>query len=333
MDGPSRAKAPRVKDRRVRTANDPPSASPSNVRGVAVIAAITVAVAGWLYSHRPEDAALSTSILSSDMKTLPGFRPDAWYLPDDDLLGFVEIPAGTFRMGSDPKVDPRAFVNERWSASSNQGTVDLPGFYIGRYEVTVAQHRAFVAATDFRVDAQALGGLPDHPVGAVSWPDALAYCRWLDTTLRQWPHTPPPLSRLLNDGWRVTLPNEAQWEKAARGTDGRIFPWGDEPRPDRANYGGSNTTPVGSFVCPECSFDLSDMSGNVWELTRSLYRPYPFDPTNDNLDLDADALWVMRGGSYADTDQNIRAAIRGGADPGARRPFIGFRIVLTRIAP
>ena len=317
----------------MRTANDPPSASPSNVRGVAVIAAITVAVAGWLYSHRPEDAALSTSILSSDMKALPGFRPDAWYLPDDDLLGFVEIPAGTFRMGSDPKVDPRAFVNERWSASSNQGTVDLPGFYIGRYEVTVAQHRAFVAATDFRVDAQALGGLPDHPVGAVSWPDALAYCRWLDTTLRQWPHTPPPLSRLLNDGWRVTLPNEAQWEKAARGTDGRIFPWGDEPRPDRANYGGSNTTPVGSFVCPECSFDLSDMSGNVWELTRSLYRPYPFDPTNDNLDLDADALWVMRGGSYADTDQNIRAAIRGGADPGARRPFIGFRIVLTRIAP
>ena len=242
----------------MRTANDPPSASPSNVRGVAVIAAITVAVAGWLYSHRPEDAALSTSILSSDMKALPGFRPDAWYLPDDDLLGFVEIPAGTFRMGSDPKVDPRAFVNERWSASSNQGTVDLPGFYIGRYEVTVAQHRAFVAATDFRVDAQALGGLPDHPVGAVSWPDALAYCRWLDTTLRQWPHTPPPLSRLLNDGWRVTLPNEAQWEKAARGTDGRIFPWGDEPRPDRANYGGSNTTPVGSFVCPECSdrFDI-----------------------------------------------------------------------------
>ncbi len=65
------------------------------------------------------------------------------------------------------------------------------------------------------------------------------------------------------------------------------------------------------------------------------YRPYPYDPTNDNLDLDLDddALWVMRGGSYGDPDQNIRAAIRGGADPGARRPFIGFRVVLTRIAP
>jgi len=267
------------------------------------------------------------------MTALSGFRPDAWYLPDEDLLGFVEIPAGPFLMGSDPNADPRAFDNERWSTSSRQGTVDLPGFYIGRYEVTVAQFRAFVEATELRVDAQALGDSPDHPVGSVSWPDALAYCRWLETTLREWPNTPPPLSRLLNDGWRVTLPNEAQWEKAARGADGRIFPWGDEPRPDRANYGGSTVTPVGSFACPECPFGLSDMSGNVWELTRSPYRPYPYDPTLDKLDLDRDALWVMRGGSYGDSDQNIRAAIRGGADPGARRPFIGFRVVLTRFAP
>ena len=343
MDGSSRAKEPRVssqvEDLRVRTAKDPPepSASTSDAKGVAVIAAITVAVTGWLYSQRPQGAAASTPILASDMTALSGFRPDAWFLSDDVLLGFVEIPAGPFRMGSDPKVDPRAFENERWSASSDQGTVDLPVFYIGRYEVTVAQFRSFVEATEFRVDAQALGGSPDHPVGAVSWPDALAYCRWLETTLREWPHTPLPLGRLLSDGWRVSLPSEAQWEKAARGTDGRIFPWGNEPRPDRANYRGSSaassTTRVGSFACPECPFDLSDMSGNVWELTRSPYRPYPYDPTNDNLDLDGDALWVMRGGSYGDPDQNIRAAIRGGADPGARRPFIGFRVVLTRIAP
>lgn len=130
----------------------------------------------------------------------------------------------------------------------------------------------------------------------------------------------------------MTLPSEAQWEKAARGTDGRIFPWGNEPRPDRANYRRSSAAPVGSFACPECPFELSDMSGNVWELTRSPNRPYPYDPTN-KIDLDTDALWVMRGGSYADPDQNIRAAIRGGADPGARRPFIGFRVVLTRIVP
>ena len=197
-----------------------------------------------------------------------------------------------------------------------------PVFYIGRYEVTLAQFRTFVEATKLRVDAQALAGSPGHPVASVSWPDALAYCRWLETKLREWPHTPPPLSRLLSDGWHVTLPSEAQWEKAARGTDGRIFPWGNEPRPDRANYRGSGaastTTRVGSFACPECPFDLSDMSGNVWELTRSPYRPYPYVPTNDNLDLDGDALWVMRGGSYVDPDQNIRAAIRGGAPTRAR---------------
>lgn len=307
--------------------------APGDRRGVAVIAAITVAVTGWLYSQRPEGAARTAPELASDATDLPGFRSDAWFLPDEELLGFVEVPAGPFRMGSDPAIDRHAYDNERWSASSAQGTVDLPSFYIGRYEVTVAQFRAFVEATDFDADAAALDGRPDHPVAGVSWPDALAYCRWLETTLRKWSQTPPRLSDRLDDGWRVTLPSEAQWEKAARGTDGRIFPWGNEPRTDRANYRSSKVTAVGSIPCPECSFGLSDMSGNVWELTRSPYRAYPYDPGIENLDLGADALWVMRGGSYGDPDRNVRAAIRGGADPGARRPFIGFRVVLTAAPP
>jgi len=314
-------------------AKDPlePSTSPSDARGLAVIAAIVVAVTGLLYSQQRGGAA--APIPASDHAALPGFRSDAWFLPDDDLLGFVEIPAGPFRMGSDSSVDPRAFDNERWSVASGQGTVDLPVYYIGRYEVTVAQFRAFAEAAAFRADAQALAPQALHPVRFVSWPDALAYCRWLEARLKDSPHTPPRLIRLLRDGWRVTLPSEAEWEKAARGTDGRIFPWGNEPRPDRANYGSESTKPVGSFPCPECSFPLSDMSGNLWELTRSPYRPYPFDPTIDDVDLDADALFVMRGGSHGDTDQSIRAAIRGGVDPGARRFFIGFRVVLTRIVP
>jgi formylglycine-generating enzyme required for sulfatase activity len=324
-----------VKDLGVTKTKDPleSPAPPSDARGIAVIAALTLAVTGWLYSQRPDAGAEATVRITSDSTALPGFREDAWFLPDDELLGFTEIPAGPFRMGSDPKVDPRAFENERWSSSSDQGTVDLPAFYIGRYEVTVAQFRAFVQATAFRAGAQALGGGLDLPVTLVSWPDALAYCRWLETALRDWPHAPPQLSRLLGDGWRVTLPTEAQWEKAARGSDGRIFPWGNEPRQDRANFRGTSVMRAGSFSCPECPFHLSDMSGNVWELTRSPYRPYPYDPRDDNLDLDADALWVMRGGSYGDSEQNIRAAIRGGVDPGARRPFIGFRIVLSRGGP
>ena len=72
------------------------------------------------------------------------------------------------------------------------------------------------------------------------------------------------------------------------------------------------------------------MSGNVWELTRSPYQPYPYDEGDDAGDLATDALFVMRGGSFTDPAPNVRAAIRGGADPGVRRPFIGFRVVITR---
>ena len=108
---------------------------------------------------------------AADPAALPGFRGDAWFLPDDELLGFVEIPAGPFLMGSDSAIDALAFANERWGAGHAQGTVDLPAFYIGRYEVTVAQYRSFVEATGHWVDDRALRAPPDHPVVFVSWPD------------------------------------------------------------------------------------------------------------------------------------------------------------------
>jgi len=261
---------------------------------------------------------------------LPGFRSDAWFLPDDELLGFVEVPAGEQPMGSDHATDPLAFDNERWDAGSALGRLEVPAFFIGRYEVTVAQLGAFVAATGAWIDPRALQAPPDHPAAFVSWPDALAYCRWLETTLREWPQTPPALRRALDSGWRLSLPSEAQWERAARGGDGRIYPWGHRPRRDRANYRAGSTTPVGSFECPECPFGLSDMSGNVWELTRSRYQPYPYDESDDRQDPTADALWIMRGGHFGDPERNVRAAVRGGIDPGARRPFVGFRVALAR---
>jgi formylglycine-generating enzyme required for sulfatase activity len=267
---------------------------------------------------------------SADRPELPGFRADAWFLPDEDLLGFVEVPAGPFAMGSDAAVDRLAYDNELWKGAEGPGTVDVPGFYIGRYEVTVAQYRAFVEATGYPVAPQALEAPSDHPVTWVSWPDALSYCRWLEARLRESPHTPPQLSRALRDGFRLGLPSEAEWEKGARGTDGRIFPWGNAPRPDLANYGGKGTMPVGSFECPACPFGLRDMSGNVWELTRSPYQPYPYDPTDDRDPLEGDALFVMRGGHFGDAARNVRAAVRGGVDPGARRPFIGFRVAVSR---
>jgi len=240
----------------------------------------------------------------------PGPRP----------LGFIEIPAGPFTMGADKARDPLAFDNERWSPSQGEGIVDLPAFYIAPREVTVAEFAKFAQAGGWTVDPRALAGPADHPVTFVSWPDALAYCRWLESTLKE---TLPP-------GWRVTLPTEAQWEKAARGTDRRRYPWGDQVRPDRARFGASGTAPAGQMACPECAHGLSDMAGNVWEWTRSPYQPYPYDESDDRSGLDRDALWVMRGGGFADGPQLIRTTARGAAEPGARRAFIGFRVALVR---
>lgn len=263
----------------------------------------------------------SASLPTKGSGEVAGFRSDAWYLPDDELLGFVEIPAGPFIMGGDSATLGQAFDIEWSSGRDSRGTVDVPTFFISRYEVTVAQFRAFVEATGFGVDNRALRAPPDHPARAVSWTDALAYCRWLQEELEGSPETPPVLRRLLEEGWRVTLPSEAEWEKAARGPDGSVYPWGDEPRADRANFATAGPTAVASFECPECAYPLFDMSGNVWEWTRGPYQPG---------DLEADALWVIRGGSYQDLARDVLPETRGAGAPGVRRPFIGFRLAISR---
>lgn len=316
--------------------SEPQTERQSRSRWAVLLAAVALVGASWAalqlasspatMDERASQAAAAIELPSQ----VPGLRADAWFLPDEPLLGFVEIPAGPFTMGSDPTRDRLAFDIERWSPTSGQGTVELPAYYVGRYEVTVAQFAAFVRATGYRVvDESALRGDWREPVTGVAWTDAIAYARWLEAALRSWDGAPPELAARLAEGWQVRLPSEAQWEKAARGADARIWPWGNEPRRDRANFGGRGPAPVGSFDCPECPYGLADMAGNVWEWTRSPYQPYPFDPSGSRVDLEAEALWVMRGGSFSDGEQNVRAAVRGGADPGARRPFIGFRVVIS----
>jgi formylglycine-generating enzyme required for sulfatase activity len=232
----------------------------------------------------------------------------------DAMPEFVEIPGGPFTMGADRARDAQAFDNERWPGARGTGSIDVPAFSISRHEITVAQFTAFARATNWRGDTRALEGPGTHPVSYVSWPDALAYCRWLSKAL----------------GRAVRLPTEAEWEKAARGTDARIYPWGNEPRRDRANFEGSGTAPVGQFACPECAHGLADMAGNVWEWTSSPYQPYPYDASDDRANLGADALWVIRGGHFGDPARMVRTTVRTGADPGARRGFIGFRVVTSR---
>ena len=283
---------------------------------------------GWL-RRTGRALPLAAVALAWSNPCAPQVRPNPWALPEEPLLGFVEIAGGPFRMGSDPSADAMAFDNERWSATELQGTVEVPAFYIGRYEVTVAQFRAFVEATGHPVENEALAAPLDFPVAFVSWPDALAYARWLEAELRESPGAPPLIRELLGAGWRVSLPSEAEWEKAAKGSMEGAFPWGGAPGPGLANYGRSARRPVGSVVCFGCANGLSDMAGNVWEWTRSPYQPYPYTEADDRADLATDALWVMRGGGFADSAQNVRTTVRGGADPGVRREFIGFRLVLS----
>lgn len=264
----------------------------------------------------------------------PRFRANAWYLPNEPLLGFVEIPAGSFLMGSDTTRDPLAFKDEM-----PQRKITLPRYYIARYPVTVAQFRAFVEESGHQPeDEDSLRGLPNHPVVNVIWHEALKYCDWLTARLRDWEKAPEPLRTLLRqEGWRVTLPSEAEWEKAARGTDGRTYPWGNDPDPTRANYGDTRidtTSTVGGFPSGASPYEVQEMAGNVWEWTRSIWGDYPY-PTDEkgrarreNLEASGDELRVVRGGAFWFDPRGLRCAVRGRLLPDRRLWLVGFRVVV-----
>ena len=265
----------------------------------------------------------------------PRFRPDAFYLPDEPLLGFIHIPAGRFIMGSDKKIDPQAYDSE-----APQHEVDLGEYYIARYPVTVAQFKAFVDQSGYKPDTQrCLEGLSNHPVMYVTWYNALAYCDWLTTRLPKLPNLLPELRQ----GWRMSLPSEAEWERAARGTDGWIYPWGNEFDPDKANMretGIGGTSAVGCFPAGASPAGLLDASGNVWEWTRSLWgadreKPeftYPYSnrlQERENLNAGREIRRVLRGGSWFSESRNARCAYRLRNAPGGWDHYRGFRVSLS----
>jgi formylglycine-generating enzyme required for sulfatase activity len=311
------------------------------------------------------------------------FRPDTWYLPNEPLLGFVEVSAGSFLMGTREEDIPNLLErfkedehlvqlqedvrNWRWYflRETPQYEITLPTYYIARYPVTNAQFRVFVEDPEgyladrwwtetglkWREDREGpekLGepfNLPNHPVARVTWYEALAFAHWLTEMLRDWEGTPEPLRRLLRDeSYVVTLPSEAEWEKAARGTDGRIFPWGNEANPNLANckYTGIGTTSaVGCFPSGASPYGVKDMIGNAWEWTRSLYRgsegerlgsKYPYDPRDGREDLSAgdDTSCMVRGGAFYNNEWYTRCAGRNWTPPdGIGGAATGFRVCIA----
>jgi formylglycine-generating enzyme required for sulfatase activity len=175
-------------------------------------------------------------------------------------------------------------------------------------------------------------------VVSVSWYEAQQYCDWLTERLRAWPGTPEPLASLIrSEGWQVGLPSEAEWEKAARGTDGVIYPWGNEPDPNRANYddtGDNTSSAVGCFPGGASPYGVEDMSGNVWEWTRGLSGDYPYPmhqperTWRENLQADRDAPRVWRGGAFDHSHWSVRCAYRVRDYPLDSSWYLGVRVVV-----
>jgi hypothetical protein len=225
-------------------------------------------------------------------------------LPDID---WVEIPAGPFIYGE----------------GETQQILELPAFKISHYPVTNHQFQAFIDAGGYDdpqwwQDLQKTEPQKPHrkqnnrPRETINAFEALAFCRWLSAQL----------------GYSVTLPTEQQWEKAARGTDGRIFPWGDEYRSGYANcYGAKDddgsfnlqqTTAVGLYPQGDSLFGVADMAGNVWE--------WCFDDYEVAVDLGTNTQRVLRGGSWRNVPNYLRSAFRIRYYAGDSDGDVGFRL-------
>ncbi|MCL4804679.1 MAG: SUMF1/EgtB/PvdO family nonheme iron enzyme [Anaerolineae bacterium] len=221
-------------------------------------------------------------------------------------IKLIRIPAGPFLYGSSD-ADEMAYDDEK-----PQRTIDLPEFWIGRAPVTNAQYKRFLDANPnhpvpnipdkwarpYNWDQKRRvypAGKADHPVVLVSWDDAKAFCDWAG----------------------LALPTEEQWEKAARGTDGRIWPWGSEPpTAEHCNFNGNvgSTTPVGAYSPKgDSPYGCVDMAGNVWEWMESWYIE--------------GVSRALRGGSWFYGGRNTRAAYRGGGNPRSGLSDVGFRVV------
>jgi len=230
---------------------------------------------------------------------------DTWTRPADGMV-MVYVPAGEFLMGSSD-ADGQARDDEK-----PQHTVYLDAYWIDRTEVTNAQYRKCVEAGACREPE--CWSVRDQPVVCVGWGDAQAYAAWV--------------------GGR--LPTEAEWEKAARGMDGRIYPWGNgAPDCSRANYSSCVGRPavVGSYPAGASPYGALDMAGNVWEWVADWYEEgyYARSPDRNPQGPAYGGLWVVRGGSFYLGRDYARCASRYRNFPlGDWSNNYGFRVVVSR---
>lgn len=254
-----------------------------------------------------------------DMPPVTPTPPDRMTITRPIHLELVRVPAGEFLMGSDPAKDKNARPEEQ-----PQHCVYASEFYIGKYPITNEQYAAFVKATKHRApdhwkNGQIPAGKENHPVVVVSWNDAVVFCQWLSG----------------ETGQPFRLPTEAEWEKAARGTDGRIYPWGDGWDKTRLNSregGPGDTTPVGHYSpIGDSPYGAADMCGNVWEWCQKKW----LDSYKDYYDNDLEGMFpqVLRGGAFYNYDGNIRCAVRYWYKPDLRDWDLGFRVCVVGVSP
>lgn len=230
---------------------------------------------------------------------------------ENDSVSMVTIDAGKFTLGS-PKGIGRP---DEWPGR----TIFLDTFAIDQVEVTNERYLTFVTATGHRNPPDPYGtdllisaiGIEHLPVVQVSWYDAQTYCRWA----------------------HKRLPTEAEWEKAARGTDGRRYPWGDEPPSvTRANFDREwderNTLrPVGSLPAGDSPYGVKDMAGNAREWVQDWYDPhyYPDAPERNPTGPEKGVVRSIRGGSWHSPLADIGAAARGRGGFALQTHGTGFR--------
>ena len=209
-------------------------------------------------------------------------------------------------MGSDPAQD-----SESAEVETPKHSVYLADYQLAKTLVTNRQYKAFADATGYPAPphwqkGKIPAGKEEHPVVNVSWHDAVAFCTWAG----------------------LRLPNEAEWEKGARGMDGRVYPWGNEAPDDKhcnLNMNMKDTTPVGIYPMGASPHGLLDLAGNVWEWTSSLRFDYPYRAHDGREDQTADGLRVLRGGSWTNVPRSLRAALRFRNHPINRCDYYGFR--------